>query len=205
MCEQKLSELASSVSLRMSEKRFKHTLGVEILAAEIGKLVMPQCVFELRCAALLHDVAKELPSDQISKLLSKSDRLLTTDDMKTPSVFHAFAAPQVIKRDFAEYATPNVLSATFNHTTGDPDMSLFDQIIFISDFAEAGREYPSCKKIAKLLRARCNPALSVDECIKGINQTTYDTLCEVISTLERLGTEINSRTLLTKKAFAVKI
>ncbi len=199
-----LEQLRRAVSERMSEKRFLHTLGVEKLAAHLGELVMPEYVEELRCAALLHDVAKELPEAETMRLLKNVDGF-TDEDLKSPSVFHAFVAPEVIKRDFPEYATQNILSATFNHTTGAADMTLFDEIIFISDFAEEGRVYPSCIEIAKKLSQRCNSRLNKEQCIKGIHTTAYDTLLSVISTLERLGRHINQRTLLTRSAFAVKI
>ena len=84
-------------------------------------------------------------------------------------------------------------------------MSLFDEIIFISDFAEEGRIYPSCIEIAKKLNERCRENLSLEERIDGLHKTTYDTVLAVISTLTRLGSSINSRTLLTRSAFAVKI
>ena len=199
-----IEQLRAAVRERMSEKRFCHTLGVERLAAHLGELVMPERVFELRCAALLHDIAKELPKTETLQLLSSISGI-TDEDMKSPSVFHAFVAPEIVKRDFPEYATPDILSAIFNHTTGDADMSLFDEIIFISDFAEEGRVYPSCREIAKKLDERCRIAKDRDECIKAIHKTTYDTLLSVISTLERLGRHINQRTLLTRSAFAVKI
>lgn len=199
-----IDALRDAVRGRMSEKRFSHTLGVEKLAAHLGELVCPERVFELRCASLLHDIAKELPEAETLRLLS-GVRGITDEDMKSHSVFHAFVGPEVIKRDFPEYATPDILSAVFNHTTGAADMSLFDEIIFISDFAEEGRSYPACREIAKKLDERCRVAKNTDECIKAIHKTTYDTLLSVISTLERLEKPINSRTLLTRSAFAVKI
>lgn len=200
----KIEELRLAVSSRMSEKRFVHTLGVERLAARLGELIIPDCVEELRAAALLHDIAKELPKEELLSLISGAGGI-TDEDLKSPPLYHAFAAPEVIKRDFPQFATPNVLSATFNHTTGAPDMSLFDEIIFISDFAEEGREYPACREIAKKLAERCNPSLDKDNCINGLHKTAYDTVLSVISTLQRLGNDINSRTLLTRSAFAVKI
>ena len=203
--EARICALRQQVETRMSEKRFRHTLGVEKLSAWLGGLVMPDKVSELRCAALLHDIAKELSFEELTALLNASDMNITDEDRETPTVFHAFAAPVVIKRDFPEFATEDILSATFNHTTGAPDMSLFDEIIFISDFAEEGREYPACREILKRLVDRCGGETDRESCILGIHKTAYDTVLAVISALERLGRRINSRTLLTRSAFAVKI
>ncbi len=189
----------------MSEKRFLHTLGAERLAAKLGELVMPGKVYELRCAALLHDVAKEIPREENQELIAKVSHELTGEDLKSPQIFHAFVAPEIIKRDFPEHATPDVLSAVFNHTTGAPDMSLFDCIIFISDFAEEGRSYPACREIARRLADACNESLSQDERVSGIYRITYQTLLSVRETLLRLGEKINPRTLLTISSFAAKI
>ena len=149
--ENKLSDLRKRVSLRMSEKRFSHTLGVERCAALLGKLILPDFVSELQAAAILHDVAKEMPlSEQIS-LLKAEKFPLTDEDTVTVGVIHSFTAPIVIKRDFSDFATQNILSATEKHTVGSSDMTLFDMIIFVSDYIEDTRVFESCFRVREAL------------------------------------------------------
>ena len=198
-----IDALRDAVGQRMSEHRYRHTLGVEQLAASLGELVMPERVNELRCAALLHDISKELPPSQQLSLIDSE--ILTEDDIKTPAIYHSLSAPAVIKRDFPSFATPDILSAVLRHTTGAPDMSLFDEIIFISDFAEAGREYESCRAVAAALECYLSAAKNHDERVLAIHKATLDTLNATISALERMKKQVNQRTLLTKTAFVAKI
>ena len=195
--------LKERVRERLSERRFRHTLGVCELATFLADGIVPNMRDEVYCAAMLHDVAKELPIEEQLKLI---DRVrISEEDLKTPSVYHAFAAVSVILRDFPEYATENVLSAAFNHTTGAPDMSLFDCIIFVSDFAEAGREYPSCLEVRKKLLTYIAEAKTLEEKRFALFKATYDTANATIEALSRMQKKINSRTLLTKNAFEAKI
>ena len=76
----------------------------------------------------MHDVTKELDSGEQVRLLKLLG--VSTDEMLSPPVFHSITAPMVIRRDFSEFATENVLSAVYNHTTAAYDMSLFDEIIY---------------------------------------------------------------------------
>ena len=196
------SRLRDLVRERLSEKRFLHTLGVERLAKRLGEIVLPGSVYELCSAALLHDIAKEIPEKE-QLLLIGGD--FEADDLDTPAIYHALAAPALIKRDFPDYATENILSSVKNHTTGAPDMTLFDKIIFISDFAEDGREYPACREVAERLSLNLKLAKSLEESVKAIDLSTLDTLKATVLALNRMKKPINHRTLLTISAFADKI
>ena len=198
----KLDALREKVKNRLSEKRFLHTLGVERLAKTLGELVLPELVSELCSAALLHDIAKELSDKEQLSLIGDA---LVGDDFDTPAVYHALAAPAIIKRDFPEYATENILSAVKNHTTGAPDMTIFDRIIFLSDFAEDGREYPACRAVAKRLFEHLDAEKTKEEKVEAINASVIDTLNATLDALKRIERPINHRTLLTISAFADKI
>lgn len=202
---EELSELRNSVSTRMKEARFIHTLGVERLARFLGEKLMPECVSELSAAAILHDVAKEIPYDEQIEFIKKSGIVLTNEDLQTKAVLHSFAGVGVIKSDFPHFATKNVLSSVFSHTVGAPDMSVFDTIIFISDFAEDGREYPSCKRIAENIKARFSASNTHEGYLRLLNITMLEVLEATVQTLQRLQRDVNSRTLLTINSFKAKI
>ena len=197
-----LTSLRQRVGQRLGEKRFKHTLGVERLAAELGELLLPDSVSELCCAALLHDIAKELPSEEMLALIGED---ISDDDIQTPAIYHALAAPFVIIRDFPEYATENVISAVRNHTTGEYGMSLFDEIIFISDFCEDGREYDSCRNTRKKLFEYLAGAKNADERISALHRAALDTADSTVEALVRIGRRVNQKTLMARKYFKSKI
>ena len=194
--------LREKVSGYMSEKRFSHTLGVEKMARKLGEYLLPSALDELSAGALLHDVAKEISKEEqlyLIEALGFSERDLT---LETPACLHAFAAPMLIKRDFPEYATENILSATFKHTTGYSEMSIFDKIIFISDYIEESRTYPPCIKIREHLIAK------LEEKGRGrspefyLNKAILEAIDNTLYSLTLRGSKISDFTLMAKKAIS---
>lgn len=198
--EQALLKLSERLSERMSEKRFRHTLGVERAAIKIAERCFPSAIFEIRAAALLHDITKEMSDKEQSDIL-KSLSDITESDLLCPSVFHSLTAPYVIKKDFSAFATDNILSAVRNHTTGAPDMSLFDEIIFISDYIEDGRSYASCISVRESLYLKLDKARDAEECIAALHDAVISALDFTITNIIKNGNYLNERTVLTRNAF----
>lgn len=187
-----ISVLYKELEDKLSPKRYLHTLGVEKMAALLGEIYLPTRITELRCAALLHDIAKELGTDEQLELMRKSGFSFTDEDLNTPSAFHSFAAPELILRDFSDYATPDILSAVFYHTLGDLNMSLFDKIIFISDYIEEGRAYRSCIEARELLFDLIDKGEDVSI---ALNRAIVLSLENTRNSLNARGVEINSRSI----------
>lgn len=194
-----LEDLKKEVSSRVSAKRFSHILGVERCAVSLGKLFLPEQTDELSAAAILHDVTKEIPTEQQIEMLLNSGFPLTDEDKTTPGVLHSFTAPLVIKRDFPNFATDDILSAVENHTVGRERMSIFDKIIFISDYAEDTRQYESCKRVRKALFENIENLSSVD-LKKHLDAVMLMSIDGALEALERMGQSINSRMYLTRKS-----
>ncbi len=202
-CSNDLEKLRRRVSEKVSQKRFSHILGVERCAVYLGKLILPDVVDELSAAALLHDIAKEIPYDEQIKLLEDNDFDLSEEDRKTPGVLHSFTAPIIIKKYFPEFATDNILSSVLYHTVGRENMSIFEKIIFISDYCEDTRKYDSCIKVRMSL-------------VEGIEELSYekklerlDTACLLsidgaLDALNRCNVPINSRMYLTRNSLLKK-
>ena len=190
--ENELNGLKEAVKERMSEKRFSHTLGVERMAKLLGELILPQSVSELRAAAILHDVAKEIPDDVQIALLEKSDFHLTDEDKATTGVIHSFVAPIIIKKDFQKFATENILSAVEKHTVGAEDMSIFDVIILVSDYIEDTRTYTSCIEVRKMLLDNLENENYMGR-VKRLMSACSGAISGAESALRRLNMPINSR------------
>ena len=195
---EKLSVLRECVAERLSERRFNHTLRVEAAVEKIAGFCFPEATSELRAAALLHDITKEL-EDKEQMMIIKSLGVLT--DELSPPVYHSITAPTVIKRDFSGFATENVLSAAFNHTTGASDMSLFDEIIFVADYVEDGRTYPSCVAVREALYLALELAKDREECIMHLHNATISALDNTITELIRAGKYLDPRTVMARNAF----
>jgi predicted HD superfamily hydrolase involved in NAD metabolism len=190
--------LRSLVKARLSEKRFIHTLGVEKLAVQLAEVLLPEKVSELSVAALLHDVAKELSYEEHIALLKGSDVKYTEEDLSIKPALHSIAALPLISEFFKEYATPDVRSAVANHTLGAPDMSVFDEIIFISDYAEEGRTYRTCIEVRNYLLDNVRKENSVAENIRSLHIASLKSIESTVESLTKRNEKINSRTLMTK-------
>ena len=194
-----IDKLRQSVKTRLSEKRYAHTLGVEKMAAYLGTALLPDKVDELRVSALLHDIAKEISYEEQISIIADAKIICTDEDISTKPALHSIAAVPVIQSDFAEYATPDVLSAVANHTLGNNYMSLFDEIIFISDYAEPGRTYRSCCEVREYLLKHVNGDRQMADNVYALHRASLMAIESTVDSLTRRGESINSRTLLTKK------
>ena len=195
-----IKKLRMAVRARLSEPRYLHTLGVEAAAVKIGKYCMPEALDELRAAALLHDVTKEMPISEQMDILAQLDDV-TEDDLLSPSVYHSLTAPYVAKRDFSGFLSERILSALKNHTTGAPDMSVFDQIIFIADFVEETRAYGACIMAREKLYSALSVAKDSEECISLLHLSVIETLDFTIKYLVDKGKYLNGRTVAARNAF----
>ena len=69
--EEALDNLRGEIMGKMSVKRFSHTLGVEKKAEELCALFAPEKTGMMRAAALLHDITKELSTEEQLMLCKK--------------------------------------------------------------------------------------------------------------------------------------
>ena len=202
--EMAIDALSAEIKSRLSPKRFEHTLGVVRAACDLSRYCLPDKLYELKLAAYLHDVTKELPLKEHYEILSRSGVLLAREDMNTEAVLHSYSGACIVKRDFPNLATDDVVSAVYNHTLGSPDMTVFDEIIFLADYIEDTRIYESSMAVRKFvlegMRDGCTSAnvkILHEACIKAIDNT--------ILHLIQSKKAINSKNILTRNALLGKI
>lgn len=198
-----LVSLRAEVAKRVSQKRFSHVLGVERCAAELATYILPEKLYELRAAAILHDVTKEIPYAEQIKILEDAGISLTDEDRATEGVLHSFTAPVIVKRDFEAFATDDILAAVRNHTVGDEDMSTFEKIIFISDYAEDTRTYESCKAVRKMLFENI-AELCMEERLNRLDKACLASIDGALEALKRCSRPINSRMYKTRNSLLKK-
>ena len=197
-----LSYLENSVKQALSEKRFIHTAGVAKMAQRLGEIFLPEKTDKLKAAGYLHDIAKECSEERMLTLINEYGYTLTPSDILTPAVLHAYAAPAVIKKDYKDYATEDILSSVFNHTVGARGMSLFDEIIFISDYIEEGRRYDTSIKIRDELFSSLALAKSYEEKLLALHKATLSSIESTIAILEKRGLHVNEKTNEARQYFS---
>ena len=200
-----LDLLKSEVMRRISHSRFIHTVGVVSAAQIIARELLPEKEKEITCAAYLHDIAKERPTDELISLARQYGYEPTDDDISSPQVLHAFAAPAVIKNDFPAFATDDILASVFKHTTGDSEMTLFDEIIFIADYIEDGRKYPTCIKVREMLYESLRQAKTNEEKEYALHVAVLTAINYTLEALKSSNRSVNHKTLAAKTHIEEKI
>lgn len=143
-----LKSLQKQVKEVLTEDRFEHTLGVmytaESLAMRYGTDMTQAAV-----AGLLHDCAKCIPNAQKIKMCRKNGIEITEMEEANPSLLHAKLGAYLAKSVYG-VTDSEILSAISCHTTGKPDMSMLDMIIYMADYIEPNRDKaPNLKEIRK--------------------------------------------------------
>ena len=95
--EQQLDALRENIKQYMGAHRYDHTLGVEKAVIFLGSIFLPEHVSELRVAALLHDITKEMSYDDQFSLLSSEGLIISEEDKMALPALHSFSAVPFIK------------------------------------------------------------------------------------------------------------
>ena len=139
--------LMQKIQMRMSERRFKHVLGVEEMAIALAEKYgcSPE---KASIAALPHDYAKERPDDEFI-LVIKRDGYDTALLDYGNAIWHGVVGASFVERELG-ITDEEILHAIRVHTTGAAKMSLLDKIIYVADYIEPGRVFPGVKEAREL-------------------------------------------------------
>ena len=142
--EKMLDALRENVKGSMSQKRFVHTAAVEEMVARLCALYCPEYTLQLRAAALLHDLTKELSTEAQEELCAAYDIPVDQAQRLSPKTYHAKTAAARIVRDYPQFANPIIVDAVRWHTTGHAGMSLTEKLLYLADYIDDSRTFSSC-------------------------------------------------------------
>lgn len=133
-----LHEIRKKLKKELDKGRYEHTKGVMYTA---GCLAMAHgySVDNAMLAGLLHDCAKCIPNNEKIALCEKNHILISPVEYESPYLLHAKLGAYLAEKTYG-VSNPEILHAIKVHTTGEPDMSLLDKIIYIADYIEPGRD-----------------------------------------------------------------
>ena len=153
--------------LKDKPKRLKHVLGVRDTALEFGKKYNLDLEI-LETAAILHDITKYNTLEQNKEIIdSYFEETSRIYKYYNEDILHAFSAYVLAKKKY-NIKSGEVLNSILNHTIGRPNMSIYEKVIFISDYIEPNRTYESCLKVREIADNNINKAVftAIDDSIK---------------------------------------
>ncbi len=127
------ADMVEEVKSRLTAKRFEHTKQVVLMAVRLNETLKLD-YDKVFVASLLHDVAK----------------YTTKDHKSVPSKYahggyaHAFFGAEEAQTDFG-ITDNDVINAIRYHTTGRPNMSKLEKLIYVADYIEETRTHEGAK------------------------------------------------------------
>ena len=188
----------------MSEKRYRHTLEVEKMAARLGEIFIPEKVNILRAAALLHDVTKEYPADIQISLAGKYGISITELDLCAPKTLHAMTAAASIAFDYPEFNIDEVVSSVRWHTTGHANMTLCEKIVYLADYIDMSRTFFDCVKLREYFFCDGFDSMSDDMKLCHLDKTLLMSYDMTLSALIEKKAPISPDTIAARNELAVK-
>ena len=188
----------------MSEKRYRHTLEVEKMAARLGALFVPEKENVLRAAGLLHDVTKEYSADLQIAMAEKYKIELTELDRCAPKTLHAMTAAASIAYDYPEFDNSEVVSAVRWHTTGHADMTLCEKLVYLADYIDMTRTFDDCVKLREYFF--CDGLEDMSECerLRHLDKTLLISYDITLEGLIEKKAPISPDTIAARNELAVK-
>lgn len=151
----------------LTKERMAHTLRVADTAEDLAKKNQEDASL-ITTASIFHDYAKYRPLDEMERIIRGSN--LPKDLLHYHhELWHGPVASILIEQEYG-ITNKNIKQAIRYHTTGRPDMSSFEMILFVADYIEPGRDFPGIDTVRTAAE-------------KSLNQATWKTLQNTIQFL----------------------
>ena len=133
-----LEELRPVALSYLKAKRVPHVLGVEQEAIRLAKQYGAD-VDKARFAALLHDCTKKLDLGEQLALCAQYGIELDELERRALKLLHAKTGAALARDVFG--ASEDVCDAILWHTTGRPNMTVLEKVIYLADYIEPNRDF----------------------------------------------------------------
>lgn len=187
MKENDLKKIKKTLEKVLDGKRYEHTLGVAYTSAALA-MHYGADLKNAQIAGLLHDCAKCLSDHKRLSICEKHNISITETEKRNPFLLHAKVGAFLAAEEY-HITDPDIIQAIMNHTTGRPEMSLLEKIVFVADYIEPGRKHaPNLTEIRQLS-------------FENLDQALLQILEDTLEYLRNGGGEIDTMTEKTYKYY----
>ncbi len=174
----------------LKPKRYEHSLGVMYTACSLAA-AWGYPIENARIAGLLHDCAKYMAPEELLAYAGLHDIDVSDAERQNPQLLHGKVGASLAQSLYG-VTDPQIIHAISVHTTGCPDMSLLDEIIFTADYIEPNRNRaPRLREIREVAFADLSLAVTL-------------ILEDTISYLKGAQSKMDQTTELTYKSYKAK-
>lgn len=162
-------KLIKKMSKKLPKERYYHTLGVAYTADSMA-MKYGADHDKAFTAGMLHDCAKAFKSDKYILMAEKANIEVSDSERENVQLLHSKLGAYIAKEKYG-ISDEDILNSITFHTTGRPDMSLLEKIIYIADYIEPGRT-----KQKRLPEIRKMAFENIDVCLFMILEDTMEHL-----------------------------
>ncbi|OGI00008.1 MAG: hypothetical protein A2Y25_02190 [Candidatus Melainabacteria bacterium GWF2_37_15] len=149
---------------RLNEERYLHSLGAEETARELA-VQFSVDVEKAALAALIHDNAKCIPYEDVLQIIKENNFSIDENIKSNKKVVHAYLGALLAEKEL-NIKDEDVLNAVRFHTTGRPNMTMLEKVVFLADKIEANtRELDFREEVLNILNKTGNIDEAVMLCI----------------------------------------
>lgn len=151
------TSIKEKLKLSLKEDRYIHTLSTQREAIKLARNYGVDAE-KASLAALLHDCAKNLDKDTMLDILDKQYIRLDEIERKNESLLHGKAGKIMAKFKYG-VTDEEILGAIEYHTTGKPNMTMLQKIIFLADVIEETRVYDGIEEVRQVAYENIDKAI----------------------------------------------
>ncbi len=184
-----MEELEQVVVGLLKPGRVAHVLGCRDTAAKLAKHWGADETDAAR-AGLLHDITKALDGPLQLTLCREYGIVLGDFSINNPKTLHALTGSLVAERIFGE--NKQVVDAIRSHTTGKPNMTTLEKIIYVADYMEPNRDFLGVETLRQLAYENLDKALKLGlsmtlELLRQQKQEISPESAEALAFLQQAG------------------
>jgi predicted HD superfamily hydrolase involved in NAD metabolism len=165
---------------KLDPMRYEHSLSVSYTCMALA-MKYGYDLKKAEIAGILHDCAKHFTDEELVARCQKHGVKLTEEELMAPAVIHAKYGAWLAQNKYG-IDDEEILSAIACHTTGKPEMSMLDKIVYIADYIEPRRD-----KASNLPEMR-------ELAFKDLDKTMYAILKSTLDYLEAKGATVDPMT-----------
>lgn len=168
-----LKKIRKAMEKELNPKRYEHTLCVAYTAASLA-MVHGADIDSAIIAGMLHDCAKCISGKKLISICKKNNLDTSQIELSNPAALLHAKVGSIIAHEKYGINDEDIINSIKYHTTGRPNMSKLEKILYIADYIE-----PSRKHASNLTQIRCMAYQDLD---KTLLKILGDTLSYLKST-----------------------